>query len=115
MFSVSAQPKPMRDRAVDLAAALHRVDQPPDIGGMHAVQDADLAGDAMHGEPNAMHVEGDGARREIGLALGLEAMAARRVPAACSSASGMRRLPQITASPSSRHCARGHARVCRLA
>ena len=61
--------------AVELAAALHRVDQLADVGGMDAVQDADFSGHAMHREANAMHVEGDRARREIGLAAGLEAMA----------------------------------------
>ena len=77
MFSISAQPIAHGDGAVDLAAALHRVDQPADVGGVHAVQDADLAGDAMHGEPNALHVEGDGARRQVGLAPDLEAMTGR--------------------------------------
>ena len=33
------------DGAIELAAALHRIDRPADVGGMHAVQDADLAGD----------------------------------------------------------------------
>ena len=56
------------DRAVELAAALHRVDRPADVGGMHAVQDADLAGHPVHREPHALHVEGDGARRQVGLA-----------------------------------------------
>ncbi len=41
---------------------------------VHRMQDAHLGGDAMHREPHAMHVERDGAWREIGLALGLEPM-----------------------------------------
>jgi hypothetical protein len=36
------------------------------------VQDADLAGHAVYREPDALNVECDGARRQIGLALGLE-------------------------------------------
>ncbi len=45
---------------------------------------------AVHGEADALHVERDRARRQIGLALGLEAMPAR-VPAACRSGSAIRR------------------------
>ena len=56
------------DSAVELAAALHRVDQPADVGGVHALQGHDLAGDAMHGDAHALHVEPDRARRQIGLA-----------------------------------------------
>ena len=62
------------DRAVELAAALHGVDRPADVGRMHAVQDADLAGHAMHREPHALHVEGDGARRQVSPAADREAV-----------------------------------------
>ena len=42
---------------------------------MDAVQDADLAGHPMHRKPHAMDIERDRARRQVGLALGLEAVA----------------------------------------
>src|SRR5580700_4861023 len=60
------------DRAVDLPAALHRIDQPPNISGVNAVQDADLRSDAMHRQTDALHVERDGARGEVGFAPGLK-------------------------------------------
>src|SRR5215472_9757194 len=63
------------DGTFRLAATLHRVEQTADIEGMNTLQDADLARHPVHGKPDAMHVEGDGTRREIGLALGLEVMA----------------------------------------
>jgi hypothetical protein len=59
-----------RDRAVDLAATLHRVDEPADVGGVHAVQNAHLAGHAVHGAPDAVDVDRDRARRTGGIASG---------------------------------------------
>ena len=46
-----------RHRAVDLPAALQRIDQPADIRRMHAAQDLHVAGDAVDGEPDTLHVE----------------------------------------------------------
>ena len=60
--------------AIELAAALHRVDRPADIGRMHAVQHTDFAGHAMHGKSHPLDVEGDRARREIGPAADREAV-----------------------------------------
>jgi hypothetical protein len=54
------------------ARALHRIDQPPNISGVNAVQDADLRSDAMHRQTDALHVERDGARGEVGFAPGLK-------------------------------------------
>src|SRR5207244_9032096 len=45
------------------------------IGSMHALQGHDLAGHAVHGDADAMHVEADRPRRQICLASRLEAMA----------------------------------------
>ena len=52
--------------AIELAAALHRIDRPADIGRMHAVQHTDLARHAMHRESNPLDVKRDRARRQIG-------------------------------------------------
>ena len=51
------------------------IDETADVGGVDAVQNADLRGHAMHRKPHAVDVERDRARGQIGLALGLEAMA----------------------------------------
>ncbi len=67
--------EPHGNRSVDLAAALQRVDRTADIGGVDAVQDADLAGDPVHREADAVHRERHGARRQVGPSLGLEAVA----------------------------------------
>src|SRR4029078_8432155 len=67
--------EPHGDSAFDLAAALVGVDQPADVGGVHALQGDDLAGDPMTGEPYALHVEADRARRQIRLAPDLETIA----------------------------------------
>ena len=67
-----------RDRAIDLPAALHRVDEPPDIRRVHAVQDADLGGDAVHGDANPVDVERNRARGKVGFAPRLEAVSFAR-------------------------------------
>ena len=43
---------------------------------MDAVEDADLAGDAVHGQPHALDVEGDRARRQVGAPADREAAVA---------------------------------------
>src|SRR4029453_1333389 len=63
------------DGAIDLAAALHRVYGLADIRRVHALQRHDLARDAMNREANALNVEADRTRREIGLANDVEAIA----------------------------------------
>ena len=44
---------------------------------MHAVQDADLAGHPVHRQPHAVDREGHRTRRQVGPALGFEAVAGR--------------------------------------
>ena len=55
--------QPLGDRRLPPARAVRRIDDRPGIDGLDAVQDADLARDAMDGDPKALHVERDGARR----------------------------------------------------
>jgi len=62
------------DRAVDLARDTAWVDQPADIGGMDAVQDADSAVTRVDREAHALDVECHRARREVSLALCFEAV-----------------------------------------
>ncbi len=50
------EPDALRDATLDLAAHLRRVDHDPGIGGLHAVEDADLAGHPVHGDPEAVGV-----------------------------------------------------------
>src|SRR5690242_10621936 len=63
------------DGAIDLAAALHRINQAADIRSVNAVQDSNLRRDPMYGKAYAMNVERRRARREKGLSHRLEAMA----------------------------------------
>src|SRR5204863_9876070 len=63
------------DGAIDLAAALHRIDQATDIRRMNAVENSNLRRDPMHGKAHAMNVERRRAGREKGLSHRLEAMA----------------------------------------
>src|SRR5689334_16993846 len=65
---------PHADGAVDLAAALHRVDQPTDVRSVDAPQDSDLAGHQMNGNPECLDVESRSTRRKIRLPFGFEAM-----------------------------------------
>ena len=51
---------PLGDSALDLPARLHGVDDRAGVEGLHALQDADLAGDAMHGDAKTMGQKGRG-------------------------------------------------------
>ena len=62
------------NRAIELTAALHRIDGASDVGSVHAVQDADLAGHAVHRQPHALDVAGDRARRQVSFATDRETM-----------------------------------------
>src|SRR5215471_1272224 len=53
----------LRDAALDLAAALHRIGDAAGIGRLYALQNLDLAGALVHRDAEALHVEGDRARR----------------------------------------------------
>src|SRR5436305_49327 len=59
--SVSAPPGP-----------LYRVNDRAGIDGLHTLEDTDLAGGPVDGDPEALHVEGDGPRRRVRLADCLE-------------------------------------------
>ncbi len=63
-----------RNGAIELAAALHGVDRPTDIGRMHTVQYPNFARHTMHRKSYSLHVEGDRARREIGPTANREAV-----------------------------------------
>ena len=56
-------PDPLGDSTLDLSPRLHRVDDRAGVEGLHALKDADLAGDAMHGDPKAMRQERRGSGR----------------------------------------------------
>ena len=62
------EPDALGHTSFDLAAHLCRVDHNPRIGGLHAVEDTDLAGDPVDGDPEAVGVRHDTARRAIRLA-----------------------------------------------
>src|SRR4029079_2039399 len=54
--------------AVDLTAHLGRVDDHTGVGGVHAVEDADLTGDPVDRDAEAVRVRRDAARRAVCLA-----------------------------------------------
>ena len=66
--------------ALDLAAQLHRVDDRARVGGLHALQDGDLAGRRPHRDPEALHVEGDRPAPAVAGALGLQQLPVGRRP-----------------------------------
>src|SRR5215470_3694313 len=70
----------LRDTALDLAAALHRIGDAAGVARLHALQDLDLAGRLVHRDPKALHIEGNRTRRAGGRAAGGEflALATRR-------------------------------------
>ena len=47
-------PNPLGDTALDLPPGLHGVDDRAGVERLHTLQDADFAGDAMHGDAEAM-------------------------------------------------------------
>lgn len=51
--------------ALHLAAALHQIHDLARVGGVHTVQDADLAGARVHGEPEPLRVEGHRVRGSV--------------------------------------------------
>src|ERR1700730_19060670 len=53
----------LRDAALDLSAALHGIGDPAGIRSLYALEDLDLAGEFIHGDPKTLHVERDRARR----------------------------------------------------
>ena len=61
--SNSAAPSACADAALDLAAALRGLMHRAGVGGLHAVQDRDLAGGRADRDPEALHVERHRARR----------------------------------------------------
>ena len=72
---VQRRAKRLRDAAFDLAAALHRVGDPAGIGGLDALQDLDLAGALVHGDTEALDIEGDRTRRSGRSAAGFKRLA----------------------------------------
>src|SRR5208283_4368671 len=66
------------DGALDLAAALHGVDQAADVRRMDAMEDPNLRRHAVHGETHPVNVEGNGTGRKIGLTLCFETMTGLR-------------------------------------
>src|SRR5260370_22634331 len=60
--------KSLRDRAVDLRAALHWIDDHTAVGAVNALQNNNLAGDAIDCDAKALDLEGDAARGAISLA-----------------------------------------------
>ena len=58
----------LRDPALDLAANLSGIDDDPGVDGLHAVENADLPGDAVHRDPEPLRVGCDTARRAVRLA-----------------------------------------------
>jgi len=62
-FLIERSTQRLRDPALDLAAALHRIGDTAGIGGLHTLQYLELAGVFVHCDAKALYVEGDGARR----------------------------------------------------
>ena len=58
----------LRNRPLDLPAALHGVEDRSGVRGVDALQDANFSGDPIHGDTKAMHVEAGGARRPVSFA-----------------------------------------------
>ena len=56
------------DCPFDLRAALHRIDDHAAVGAVNALQDRDLAGDAIDRDAKALDLEGDAARSAVSLA-----------------------------------------------
>jgi hypothetical protein len=67
-FSVNRETDALRDAALDLAEYLRRVDHDAGVRGLDAVEDADLARDAVDGDAEAVGVGRDAARRPVRLA-----------------------------------------------
>jgi hypothetical protein len=65
---------PHGDGPVDLAAALHWVDQPANVRSVDAPQDPDFAGYQVNGNAECLHIESRSTRRKVRLPLGFEAM-----------------------------------------
>ncbi len=63
---------PLGDSAFELSSGLHGVDDLAGVEGLHALKDADLAGDAMHGDAKSVGHEGRGARRTVHFARDVE-------------------------------------------
>src|SRR5262249_34727821 len=53
----------LRDTALDLSEALHRISDASGVCCLHALEDSDLTGALVHGDPEAMDVKGHRARR----------------------------------------------------
>ena len=62
-FLVQRGAKRLRDPALDLSTALHRIGDPAGIRGVNAFQDLDLSGALVHRNAKALHVEGHRPRR----------------------------------------------------
>ena len=60
----------LRDAALDLSAALHRVDDPPSIGGVNAPEDAHQPAHGIDRDPEGVDVERHRARAAVGSAGG---------------------------------------------
>src|SRR4029077_14172231 len=60
--------KSLRDRAVDLRPALHRIDNHPAVATVNALQDYNLASDAIDCDTKALDLEGDAARSAVSFA-----------------------------------------------
>ena len=58
----------LRNRPLDLPAALHGVEDRSGVRGVDALQDANFSGDPIHGDTKAMHVEAGSARRPVSFA-----------------------------------------------
>ena len=103
----------LRHAALDLAAALQRVEHAPGIGRLHALQDADRAADGMNGDAEALHVEGDRARRAVARARSRSECrlhSSRRRLRASYRATSRRHAPSRQRRPSCRCCRRRRCR-----
>ena len=77
-FLIQRGAERLRDAALDLAAALHGIGDPAGIRGVHALEDLDLAGALVHGDPKALDVEGDRTRRACRVAVCAQAFVPAR-------------------------------------
>ena len=97
---------PLGDAALELSPRLHGVDDRAGVEGLHALQDADLAGDAMHGDAKTMGQKGRGTGRSVHLARHVEF-----VPKRC----GLVELLQRERSIPAAHAARPRGDIVRRA
>ena len=93
---VKRGPDRLRDAALDLSAALHRIDDDARIRGVDASQDPDFAVAPMHRDLEALHIEGDRARRAGEWPSSLERRLPRGRRGLAISASAKRAAPAAT-------------------